>query len=161
MEEIIWIAVLIFRHGRSMFSHNRMESFLSKLFLNQKRIWRFIIIVFCVLIVAYSVVPYIVAIFIRLGLITFPDIGDNDPQANPQPPDSLLGTILMAIWKIVLFPACVVEFFCAKTGINPRGIIQSFLYISPGLFWASLVELLFMTKKRLRPNKPQGIITSN
>jgi hypothetical protein len=127
-----------------------MESLLDKLSRNQKRIWRFILIAVCVSVAAFIVFPYIGVIFLRLGLINLPDIGDSNPQAY-QPPDSPFETVFIAIFKIILFPASAVEFICNKTGIDPR----SFPFIAPGLFWAFLVELLFVAKKRLWLKKPQ------
>ena len=106
----------------------------------QKRILRFIIVAVCV-----SVAAFIVCV------INLPDIGDSDPQAYPQADSPLL----MAVFKIIWFPALAVDFICYKTGIVPRGIIQNFQYIVPGLFWAFLVELLFVAKKRLWLKKPQ------
>jgi hypothetical protein len=98
--------------------------------------------------------------FFRFGLILLPDIGDSDPQAYQQP-DSPFGIVLIAIWKIILFPEWALELICKETGINSWGIIRNFLFIAPGLFWASLVELLFAAKKQLWPDKPEDKIISH
>jgi hypothetical protein len=114
-----------------------MESLLDKLSRNQIRIWRFIIIAVCVSVAASFVL-----------VNNLPDIGDSDPQAYPQADSPLL----MAIFKIIWYPAFAVDFICYETGI---GINQNFQYIVPGLIWAFLVELLFVAKKRLWRKKPQ------
>ena len=138
-----------------------MKSFSSTLSRNQKRIWRFAIVTICVLVVIYIIFPFLCYVLLRLGLITLPDIGDSDPQALPEPPDSPLEIVFVALLKIILFPAETLESICHKTSIDPRGNVWVLLVISPGLFWAFFVELLIEAKNRLRPNKPQDKIISN
>ncbi|HTB85343.1 MAG TPA: hypothetical protein VK742_16975 [Candidatus Sulfotelmatobacter sp.] len=108
------------------------------------------------LVAGYIVIPFIGFIFMRLGLLTFPDIGDDDLQAPPQSPDSPLDTVLTAAWKIFMFPVIAMGL-----KFNPHGIMLCFLLIAPGPFWAFFIELLCTAKNRLWPKKPQTEINSN
>lgn len=123
-----------------------MKLLFDKIARNKKRICRFLIITVCVVVMAYFVIP---AIGIRIyGL---PDIGDDDPQATPQP-DMPSEMVFDALWNVMLFPSQTLDFFRMKVGIRPPGILWGyFLLILPGLFWALFVELLIGAKKRLRP----------
>ena len=88
------------------------------------------------------------------------NFGDSDlPPYKPDPP---FERVCNDAYAFVALPLPIVAFICARFGmVDPPEIILYPLLITPGLFWASMVELLFMAKRRLRANKLVGKIISS
>jgi hypothetical protein len=66
--------------------------------------------------------------------------------------------ICFTVFLVAAWPITVCAFIFH---VDPPPVVSLFLWIFSGLFWACLVELLFMTKKRIWPHKPLDKINSN
>jgi hypothetical protein len=104
------------------------------------RVRRFIAVAFCAQLAVFGLY------FIPLLFI------DVDSQTT-------LGGIWFTVSLVALWPLVVSCAFIFHG--DPPPIVGILLWIVSGLFWAFLVELLFMTKKRIWPHKPQDKINSN
>jgi hypothetical protein len=102
------------------------------------RVGRFIVVALLVLFVGYVAIPCI-----EYGFLNF---GDSD--LPPFQPDTTFEKICDGIWLTVIFPFSAVGFLFGKIGINPPGFIWCFLFISPGLFWAYMVEVILRARRR-------------
>jgi hypothetical protein len=107
------------------------------------RITRFILVS-----VGITFVGFLLFTFLAFGVFNF---GDSDlPTYHP---DTTFEKIFDGIWGIILLPLIILGFVYGKFGanLNPPGIIVCFFLFTPGLFWATVVELLFKLKKRRIP----------
>jgi hypothetical protein len=104
------------------------------------RVGRFIAVAFCMTLVAAG---------LSLFVLFIPD----------NPPPTTFENICSWVWLVVSWPLCVDSVFFQHE--DPSLFVFILLCIASGLFWAFIVELLLMAKKRILPHKPLEKLISN
>jgi hypothetical protein len=125
--------------------HN-MQPFFDRL-SRHKRIVRFVVVAVFVTIVVCFVFPMFEAML---------NFGDSD--LPPYQPDTPFEKICNGAWLIAALPVFAFGSILHTFGMdpNPPQVVLAFVFITPGLFWASLLEILLMLRGRFRPNKRTG-----
>jgi hypothetical protein len=105
-----------------------------------------------------SIVRFIlVAVFVSLFVLCLGDIMSMvefgifhlpDTDLPPYPKPTILQQVDDTILFIAMLPSSACGFICAKLGIIMPKSLAVFLLITPGLFWASVFELVFRVWKR-------------
>jgi hypothetical protein len=82
-------------------------------------------------------------IFLEYGVFEFPDT-----DLPPYPAPTALQVVCDTLLSIVGLPIAAFGFLCDKLGVEPRGVFCYLLLLTPGLFWAFIVEFLIRARRR-------------
>jgi hypothetical protein len=97
------------------------------------------------------IISTICVMFVGLGLFLWLIYGFPDHIVSSDPAPTFGEEVLRYVCMVTLWPFAVTSLILH--GDPPLRIYWLLLWIATGVFWALIIELLFIVKRRLRPNK--------
>jgi|SRR5665213_3002867 len=89
-----------------------------------------------------------VFIFCLAAFMAFLEFGLPDTDLPPYPAPTTLQRVDDAIGFIATLPSSAIGLYCTKCDIKLPVDVRYLLLVAPGLFWASVFEMLYRTCKR-------------
>jgi hypothetical protein len=109
-----------------------------KLFAN-KRLKRFFVF-------AFWATAFVIAIMVLQGLLA---VYFDDSEVAPTQSEPFIERLCEIMAAIAVLPWSAELLISDKFGINPPAVVSFVLLFGSGLFWACVIELLLLARKRL------------